>query len=209
MEYQMTTCTQCGCNLRLPRGKGVLDVTCPKCGNRFRFDSGRSAASDGGRTGSAREQRSQWSQSSPGGGCIVGTRPSPKVGAVIIGIMIVVFVVLLFVLGSSGGLNLSGGSQLYVFIGVCILLALAGMDLYSRASAYIEVRTGEVRGKAIEGTFFARSKDFSVKYADIRNVSGAEKNVVSLFTAFGTYKVPIKDAQRKAQVVEEIQKRIR
>ena len=40
MEYQMLQCTQCNCKMRLPRNKGVLEVTCPRCKNTFRFNSG-------------------------------------------------------------------------------------------------------------------------------------------------------------------------
>ena len=33
--YKYFSCPSCGNTLRLPRGKGKLQVTCPKCGERF------------------------------------------------------------------------------------------------------------------------------------------------------------------------------
>ncbi len=34
-QYRFFKCKQCGTTLRVPRGKGELVVTCPKCKNRF------------------------------------------------------------------------------------------------------------------------------------------------------------------------------
>lgn len=39
MEYQFTPCKCCGATLRLPKIKGQLEVTCPKCKYNFRFYS--------------------------------------------------------------------------------------------------------------------------------------------------------------------------
>lgn len=33
-EYRIFTCKSCGRNIRVPRGKGKIEVTCPVCGNR-------------------------------------------------------------------------------------------------------------------------------------------------------------------------------
>ncbi len=34
-EYKFFTCPTCHTRLRVPRGKGKLQITCSKCGNRF------------------------------------------------------------------------------------------------------------------------------------------------------------------------------
>ena len=33
--YKYFSCPGCGNNLRVPKGKGQLQITCPKCGERF------------------------------------------------------------------------------------------------------------------------------------------------------------------------------
>ncbi len=35
-SYRYLTCRQCRTVLRVPRGKGKLEITCPRCGERFR-----------------------------------------------------------------------------------------------------------------------------------------------------------------------------
>jgi ribosomal protein L37AE/L43A len=39
--YRYFSCPACKKTLRVPRGKGKLAITCPKCGERFYRDSGR------------------------------------------------------------------------------------------------------------------------------------------------------------------------
>ncbi len=34
-DYRYFKCPECGQTLRVPRGKGEVEVTCPKCGHRF------------------------------------------------------------------------------------------------------------------------------------------------------------------------------
>ena len=34
-EYNIFICSQCGTNLRIPAGKGRVQLTCPKCRNQF------------------------------------------------------------------------------------------------------------------------------------------------------------------------------
>lgn len=34
-EYKFFTCPSCRNHLRVPRGKGKIQITCPKCGQRF------------------------------------------------------------------------------------------------------------------------------------------------------------------------------
>ena len=34
-QYHFYTCPQCGQRLRVPRGKGKLEISCPKCGKNF------------------------------------------------------------------------------------------------------------------------------------------------------------------------------
>lgn len=34
-HYKFFSCPSCGNNLRVPRGKGKIKITCPKCGERF------------------------------------------------------------------------------------------------------------------------------------------------------------------------------
>jgi ribosomal protein S27E len=34
-EYRFFTCPDCRNKLRVPRGKGKLQITCPRCGQRF------------------------------------------------------------------------------------------------------------------------------------------------------------------------------
>jgi len=33
--YRYYTCKNCGQKVRVPSGKGAIEITCPKCGNRF------------------------------------------------------------------------------------------------------------------------------------------------------------------------------
>lgn len=35
-EYKIFKCRSCGRNVRVPRGKGRIEVTCPACGNKTR-----------------------------------------------------------------------------------------------------------------------------------------------------------------------------
>ncbi|MGI5984383.1 MAG: hypothetical protein GXY01_06800 [Clostridiales bacterium] len=35
-QYKFFTCPDCRSRLRLPRGKGKINITCPKCGQKFR-----------------------------------------------------------------------------------------------------------------------------------------------------------------------------
>ena len=50
MENEIIYCTQCKSKLRVPCNKGVLEITCPRCKNKFRFDSGLEVV-DGGKEG--------------------------------------------------------------------------------------------------------------------------------------------------------------
>ena len=34
-DYRFYTCPGCGSRLRVPRGKGSIQITCPRCGHRF------------------------------------------------------------------------------------------------------------------------------------------------------------------------------
>ena len=34
-EYHYYRCPQCGQQLRVPRGRGKISITCPKCGHQF------------------------------------------------------------------------------------------------------------------------------------------------------------------------------
>jgi hypothetical protein len=34
-QYKFFSCPSCGNQLRVPRGKGKIKITCPKCGERF------------------------------------------------------------------------------------------------------------------------------------------------------------------------------
>jgi len=34
-DYKYFSCPSCGNTLRVPKGKGKLQITCPKCGERF------------------------------------------------------------------------------------------------------------------------------------------------------------------------------
>lgn len=34
-SYKHFSCSECGQRVRVPRGKGKIRVTCPKCGNKF------------------------------------------------------------------------------------------------------------------------------------------------------------------------------
>ena len=34
-QYKFFTCPSCKNNLRVPRGKGKIQITCPRCGQRF------------------------------------------------------------------------------------------------------------------------------------------------------------------------------
>ena len=38
-EYKHAKCSSCGQRVRVPRGKGKLRVTCPKCGEKFEVKS--------------------------------------------------------------------------------------------------------------------------------------------------------------------------
>ena len=38
-QYRHATCPSCGQGVRVPRGKGKLRVTCPRCGTRFEVRS--------------------------------------------------------------------------------------------------------------------------------------------------------------------------
>lgn len=33
--FKFFKCTACGQKIRVPRGKGKIEITCPKCGNKF------------------------------------------------------------------------------------------------------------------------------------------------------------------------------
>ena len=33
--HKFFTCKQCGATVRVPKGKGQIEITCPKCGNKF------------------------------------------------------------------------------------------------------------------------------------------------------------------------------
>ena len=35
-QYKFFSCKACKCKLRVPRGKGKIYITCPKCGQKFR-----------------------------------------------------------------------------------------------------------------------------------------------------------------------------
>lgn len=39
MSHKIVTCPKCGSKLRVPRGKGTIKVTCPKCKNGFNLDT--------------------------------------------------------------------------------------------------------------------------------------------------------------------------
>ncbi len=34
-NYRFYTCTKCGQRVRVPKGRGKIEITCPKCGNKF------------------------------------------------------------------------------------------------------------------------------------------------------------------------------
>lgn len=34
-DYKFLKCPECKCTLRVPKGKGTIQITCPKCGERF------------------------------------------------------------------------------------------------------------------------------------------------------------------------------
>ena len=34
-EYKIFVCNKCQQMIRVPRGKGKIEIRCPKCGNRF------------------------------------------------------------------------------------------------------------------------------------------------------------------------------
>ena len=38
-DYRFFTCPQCKTTLRIPRGKGTVQITCRQCGNKFRAKS--------------------------------------------------------------------------------------------------------------------------------------------------------------------------
>ena len=33
--HKFFRCSQCGATVRVPKGKGQIEITCPKCGNKF------------------------------------------------------------------------------------------------------------------------------------------------------------------------------
>ncbi|MDL2237938.1 zinc-ribbon domain-containing protein [Christensenellaceae bacterium OttesenSCG-928-K19] len=35
-QYKYFKCPQCGQKVRVPRGKGTVNITCPKCSNKFK-----------------------------------------------------------------------------------------------------------------------------------------------------------------------------
>ena len=39
-DYKFYTCSKCGANVRVPRHRGKLEVTCPKCGEKKVVDTG-------------------------------------------------------------------------------------------------------------------------------------------------------------------------
>ena len=39
-DYKFYTCSKCGANVRVPRHRGKLEVTCPKCGEKKIVDTG-------------------------------------------------------------------------------------------------------------------------------------------------------------------------
>ena len=43
---QIIACQLCGARLRIPRNRGMLEITCPKCQGKFYFDSGKKISYD-------------------------------------------------------------------------------------------------------------------------------------------------------------------
>ena len=204
MDHQIVYCPACGGKMRLPRGKGVLSVTCPACKHKFRFDSGLGMSGASSQHTSAKRE-APFGAAQNTSGCIVSTRSKVKIGPILAAILIVLFAVFL-VVGGMG--DLSDDSQLYLLFGCCALIVWAAVDMNNRAGAYIEVFPGSVQGKAIEGTFLAKIKEFHVTYSEIRNVDQGSGRTIVLFTVYGDYKVPVTDARKRAQVITEIRKRI-
>ena len=99
-------------------------------------------------------------------------------------------------------------SQIYLLVGCCALLVWAAVDINNRAGSYIEVFENYVQGKAVEGTFLAKIREFHVSYSEIRNINDSGGRTVVLFTVYGDYKVIISDSQKRNQVIEEIRRRI-
>ena len=206
MEYQMLQCTQCNCKMRLPRNKGVLEVTCPRCKNTFRFNSGpqiNGPTSDG----TSRNQKSSFTSGSYMHHCIISTRSKIKMGPILAAFMIIIFAVFA-VMFSIDNLSDDSQSQIYLLVGCCALLVWAAVDINNRAGSYIEVFENYVQGKAVEGTFLAKIREFHVSYSEIRNINDSGGRTVVLFTVYGDYKVIISDSQKRNQVIEEIRRRI-